>query len=110
MNDLTDKTTVIQSMNLGEFHGLKKTKTVARGSFGEQTFEIVNFETCGTGLLIDGCIQSTELDEQQYHEALVFPAYTFVNSARSVLCIGGGTGGLLKQVLKIPELEGSGSG
>jgi spermidine synthase len=96
---------VFQRMSDGELHGLVRSKTIASGRTAVQFYEIVEFSDFGRALLLDGCIQSTEHDEELYHESLVFPAGVHVPEVRSVLCLGGANGGLLKQVLKCPMLE-----
>ena len=54
----------------------------------------------GKVLAIDGTIQFTELDEQLYHEMMAHvPLLTHENPS-SVLIIGGGDGGLLREILR----------
>src|SRR5690242_2627501 len=99
------RTTLLQRLSDGEFHGLVRTRTIAAGRTALQAYEIAEFETFGRALLIEGCLQSTEHDEELYHESLVFPAGVHAAEVRTVLCLGGANGGLLKQVLKLPRVE-----
>ncbi len=70
-----------------------------------QTIEIFDTECFGRMLLLDGHIQLTELDERAYHECLVqIPLLNIANSKRA-LVIGGGDGGVLRELLKHPQLE-----
>lgn len=63
---------------------------------------LVLFEnaTFGRVLTLDGVVQTTEADEFIYHEMLAHLPILAHGSARSVLIIGGGDGGLLEEVLK----------
>lgn len=61
--------------------------------------------TFGRILTIDGVIQLTEKDEYIYHEMMAHvPLLTHPNP-KSVLIIGGGDGGLLREVLRHESLE-----
>ena len=59
----------------------------------------------GTVLALDGIIQTTEKDEFIYHESLVHIPMLSHGNAKSVLVIGGGDGGLLREILKYPLVE-----
>jgi len=54
----------------------------------------------GRALVLDGLVQSTEVDEHYYHEALVHPAMITHPNPEKVLVIGGGEGATLREVLK----------
>lgn len=64
------------------------------------------FETeYGKVLVLDGIVQTTELDEFIYHEMLTHvPMFTH-QSPKRVLIVGGGDGGTLREVLKHPKSE-----
>ncbi len=70
-----------------------------------QTIEIFDTECFGRMLLLDGHIQLTELDERAYHECLVHIPMLNIDSPRRALVIGGGDGGVLRELLKIEGLE-----
>jgi len=70
-----------------------------------QQVEIADTEMYGRMLILDGKIQSSELDEYIYHEALVHPAMLMCPAPRRVLVIGGGEGATLREVLKHPGVE-----
>jgi spermidine synthase len=59
----------------------------------------------GTVLAIDGIIQVTEKDEFFYHEFMTHVALLAHNNPKKVLIIGGGDGGILREVLKHPNIE-----
>jgi len=59
----------------------------------------------GRVMTLDGVIQTTEKDEFIYHEMMVHVPLFAHADARKVLIIGGGDGGILREVLKHPELD-----
>jgi len=54
----------------------------------------------GLSLVLDGKIQSTELDEYIYHESLVNPAMILHPCPEKIFIAGGGEGATLRDVLK----------
>ncbi len=54
----------------------------------------------GRVLAIDGNIQTTEKDEPMYHEMMVHVPLLAHGNAASVLVIGGGDGGIIREVLR----------
>jgi spermidine synthase len=69
-------------------------------AYGIQKVEIFETESFGKMLVIDGKVQVTEFDEPFYHEMLVHVPMNSCKNAKSVLIIGGGDGGALREVLK----------
>lgn len=62
-------------------------------------------ETFGKVLVLDGVIQVTERDEFSYQEMIThIPLYAHPNP-KKVLVIGGGDGGVLREVAKHPMVE-----
>ncbi len=83
----------------------KVTKELYRSEGGLQ--EIVLFETpqFGRVLALDGVIQVTTGDEFVYHEMLAhLPIYAHGN-VRTACVVGGGDGGMLREILKHPTVE-----
>lgn len=70
-----------------------------------QEIKILDSDHYGKMLLLDGLIQSTELDEYRYHESLVHPAMCAHPDPKSVLIIGGGEGASAREVLKHPSVQ-----
>jgi spermidine synthase len=70
-----------------------------------QKVEIIQSSHYGKCLILDGHMQSAQLDEFIYHENLVHPALVSVDSPKKVLIIGGGEGATLFEVLKHPSVE-----
>ena len=69
--------------------------------------EIGIFETPSFGrmLVLDGYIQTTEMDEYLYHEMIAHVPMNTHPDPRYVLVIGGGDGGTVREVLKHPSIE-----
>ncbi len=69
--------------------------------------EICIFDTdcLGRILTLDGHIQLSTLDEHAYHEALVQVPLLNVNSPKTALIVGGGDGGVLREVCKHDSIE-----
>ena len=59
----------------------------------------------GRVLALDGVIQTTEADEFVYHEMLTHVPILAHGHVRRVLIVGGGDGGILREVLKHPGIE-----
>lgn len=69
--------------------------------------ELLIFRNASFGrvLALDGIVQTTEADEFIYHEMLTHVPLLAHGQARRVLIIGGGDGGMLREVLKHPGVE-----
>jgi len=61
--------------------------------------------TWGTVLMLDGVCQLTTLDEFIYHEMMAHVPLMVLDSPTRVLVVGGGDGGVLREVLKHPTIE-----
>lgn len=67
-----------------------------------QKIEVIKNSHFGHILFLDGLVQTTEKDEFFYHEMLTHPALVTHPDPQKVLIIGGGDGGVLKEVLRYP--------
>jgi len=65
--------------------------------------EMIERPNWGIACYMDNSIQSAEIDEKIYHEALVHPIMS--NDVKKVLIIGGGEGATAREVLKWPVEE-----
>jgi spermidine synthase len=65
-----------------------------------QDVQIFRNPRFGKVMTLDGVVQTTEGDEFVYHEMFAHVPLLAHGSARSVLIVGGGDGGLLEEVLK----------
>lgn len=70
-----------------------------------QFVELYKLKYFGNSLFLDGVLQSTELDEYIYHEAIVHPALFSHPSPKKVFIGGGGECCTLREVLKHQEIE-----
>ncbi len=76
-----------------------------RGRSPYQEFAVVTNPFFGRMLILDGVVQFTERDEFYYHEMLAHPALHAMQAPRTVIVIGGGDGGVVREVLKHPTIE-----
>lgn len=67
---------------------------------GFQTIDVYDTEAFGRILTLDGHIQLTELDEGVYHEFLVHLPLLSIDEPTSALVVGGGDGGVLREICK----------
>lgn len=80
-------------------------REIAGFSSRYQEVKLVESETFGRVLILDGNIQSTQVDEFIYHEALVHPAMLSHPDPRSVYIAGGGEGATLREVLRHDSVQ-----
>ncbi|MFH4135022.1 hypothetical protein WAI79_21675, partial [Acinetobacter baumannii] len=67
-----------------------------------QKLDMVETEEFGNMLILDGMVMTTEKDEFVYHEMVAHvPLFTHPNP-ENVLVVGGGDGGVIREVLKHP--------
>ncbi len=78
---------------------------VYSGQTEYQSVEILETESLGHSLVLDGKTQSTTFDEHIYHEALVHPAMLLHPNPQSVFIGGGGEGATLREALAHPPVE-----
>jgi len=69
-----------------------------------QTIDIYDTEAFGRVLTLDGHIQLTELDEGAYHEFLVHVPLLSIDDPKAALVVGGGDGGVLRELCKHDSL------
>ncbi|NIF21152.1 polyamine aminopropyltransferase [Candidatus Pantoea multigeneris] len=69
--------------------------------------DLVIFENAAFGriMALDGVVQTTERDEFIYHEMMAHVPILAHGAAKSVLIIGGGDGGMLREVTRHPGVE-----
>jgi spermidine synthase len=80
-------------------------RTLYQGHSPYQTVTVLDTEQFGVALVLDGIMQTTAGDEFIYHEMLAYIALNSHLRPRRVLVIGGGDGGLVRDVLKDPTVE-----
>lgn len=71
-----------------------------------QKIQIFKNSTWGYFLVLDGIVQFTEKDEYIYHETITYlPASLLPTPPEEVLIIGGGDGGVLRELQKISSIK-----
>ncbi|XP_064385005.1 uncharacterized protein LOC135333909 isoform X2 [Halichondria panicea] len=70
-----------------------------------QDIVVIKNELFGTMLFLDGAIQLSERDECAYHESIVHLPLLSHPNPKSVLVVGGGDGGVLREVAKHSTVE-----
>lgn len=70
-----------------------------------QQIDVYDTPAFGRVLVLDGCLMLTEKDEFIYHEMIVHPAMAVKPDIKSVLVIGGGDGGCIRELTKYPTIE-----
>ena len=80
---------------------IKDSITTHRGT----KVEMIERPNWGLACYMDNSIQSCEVDERIYHEALVHPVMMSVNERKNVMIIGGGEGATAREVLKWSGVE-----
>lgn len=91
------------------YPGYGQSFTIDKVLFHHQTEhqDLIIFENqeMGRVMALDGVIQTTERDEFIYHEMLTHTPLFAHGHAKKVLIIGGGDGGILREVLKHGTVE-----
>jgi spermidine synthase len=87
----------------GFFYTVKKSIRKKRTAY--QDIELIETDEFGKVLLLDNITQLGERNDHSYHEPMVHPALCCHPKPESVLIIGGGDGGILREVLKYPVVK-----
>lgn len=89
----------------GEAHSLKVDEVL----FKERSLyqEVLVFQSTGYGrvLVLDGIVQLTERDECAYQEMIAHLPLCSIESPKSVLVVGGGDGGVLREIARHSSVE-----
>jgi len=92
-----------QTDNFGITAKVKRTHHTEKTDF--QQLEMLETEEWGNMLVLDGMVMTTQKDEFVYHEMMAHvPLFTHSNPEH-VLVVGGGDGGVIREVLKHPEVK-----
>ncbi|OLQ10948.1 Thermospermine synthase ACAULIS5 [Symbiodinium microadriaticum] len=97
---------MIEDLEEGLQYNYKLKKVLASTQSKFQMVNVCDTEPFGRVLIIDGLIQSAELDEFIYHECLVHPAMlAHPTGAKRVFIGGGGEGSTAREVLRHRSVE-----
>lgn len=89
----------------GQCFSLKVKQVLHEEKSKFQDIKILETEKYGHALILDGVIQCTERDEFSYQEMISFLPLTIHPNPKKVLIIGGGDGGVAREVAKYPSVE-----
>ncbi len=81
------------------------TDVLYRGKSEYQEFAVVTNPFFGRMLILDGVVQLTERDEFTYHEMLAHVPLHAMAAPETVVVIGGGDGGIIREVVKHPSVR-----
>ncbi|KAL9328066.1 hypothetical protein ACSQ67_003069 [Phaseolus vulgaris] len=95
----------ISPMWPGEAHSLKVEKILFEGKSEYQNVMVFQSSTYGKVLVLDGVIQLTERDECAYQEMITHLPLCSIPNPKKVLVIGGGDGGVLREVARHSSVE-----
>ncbi|MDA8326809.1 MAG: polyamine aminopropyltransferase [Nitrospiraceae bacterium] len=85
--------------------GYEVEKILYKGRSRFQEIVVIENPDFGRMLLLDGTVQITEADEFFYHEMLAHPVLHAHPDPRNVAVIGGGDGGVVREVLKHKSVQ-----
>ncbi|TDO99674.1 polyamine aminopropyltransferase [Marinomonas balearica] len=100
-----DKRTLRETLHKGYGQSFDVDQVFFELDTDHQHLIIFENETFGRIMALDGVIQTTERDEFVYHEMMAHVPMFAHGNAKRVLIIGGGDGGMLREVLRHPEVE-----
>ncbi|KAL6876341.1 hypothetical protein ACP4OV_012913 [Aristida adscensionis] len=103
------KTSKVQYFNNpmwpGEAHSLKVEKILYQGKSPYQEILVFESATYGNVLVLDGIVQLTDKDECAYQEMISHLPLCSIQSPKNVLVIGGGDGGVLREIARHDSVE-----
>lgn len=95
----------ISPMWPGEAHSLRVEKILFQGKSEYQDVLVFQSSAYGNVLVLDGAIQITERDECAYQEMITHLPLCSILNPKKVLVIGGGDGGVLREVSRHSSVE-----
>ena len=97
--------TFIETLYNGYTQGMSVEKVYFEKNTDHQRLMIFHNAVFGRVMVLDGIVQTTENDEFIYHEMLAHVPILAHGNVKRVLVIGGGDGGILREVIKHRLLE-----
>lgn len=83
----------------------KVKETYVREQTDFQDLAMLETEEWGTMLTLDGMVMTTVRDEFVYHEMVAHPALVTHPNPENVLVVGGGDGGVIREIMKHPKVK-----
>ena len=84
---------------------VKVNSTIYHDESDFQTVDIIDTPALGKMLILDGLVMTSDRDEFFYHEMISHVPMNSHPCPKSVLVIGGGDGGTVREVLRHPSVE-----
>lgn len=95
--------TEFQTKDIGITFKVSETLHTEKSDY--QDIAVIETEQFGRMLVLDGTVQTTEKDEYVYHEMISHIPLLTHPKPKSVLVIGGGDGGVIREIIKHPSVE-----
>ncbi|KAF5459875.1 hypothetical protein F2P56_019787 [Juglans regia] len=89
----------------GQAHFLKVEKILFQGSSKYQSMMVFQSSAYGKVFVLDGALQLTEKDECSYQEMMTHLPLCSIPNPNKVLLIGGGDGGILREISRHSSVE-----
>ncbi|KAI8005894.1 Spermine synthase [Camellia lanceoleosa] len=89
----------------GEAHSMKVEKILYKDKSEYQEILVFESSTYGKVLVLDGIVQLTEKDECVYQEMITHLPLCSIQSPKTVLVVGGGDGGVLREISRHNTVE-----
>ncbi|XP_039069569.1 spermine synthase-like [Hibiscus syriacus] len=89
----------------GEAHSLKVKSILFKEKSDYQEVLVFESSTYGKVLVLDGIVQLTEKDECAYQEMIAHLPLCSIPSPKTVLVVGGGDGGVLREISRHSSVE-----
>lgn len=89
----------------GEAHSMKVEKILFKERSDYQEVLVFESSTYGKVLVLDGIVQLTDKDECAYQEMIVHLPLCSIESPKNVLVVGGGDGGVLREISRHTSVE-----
>jgi spermidine synthase len=102
---LAETSAFIETLYDGWGQSLGISEEIVRHKSDSQELVLFQNPIFGRVLALDGVVQLTEADEAIYHEMMVHVPLLSHDHPKSVLVIGGGDGGSLREVVKHQQVE-----
>lgn len=102
---MTQKEIWYETLHTGFGQYFSVEKVLYREKTDHQDLVIFENPVLGRVMALDGVVQTTERDEFIYHEMLTHVPLLAHGAAKKVLIIGGGDGGMLREVSRHPGVE-----
>lgn len=89
----------------GEAHSLEVERILYKEKSEYQEILVFESSTYGKVLVLDGIVQLTEKDECAYQEMIAHLPLCSIQSPKTVLVVGGGDGGVLREISRHTSVE-----